>query len=217
MLLQGIGRNDRDAVYPPVFAIADRFCCGLSGIEAEDCSLASLRQIFLTLPAAGAQRSVLGGKIADTRRPGPPPVGGGTRLWYSCYDIFLREGQPMTHGTPPFSADAALRHFRSYFTEPKSGLPAKAFRSRTARRLKSIFTAVFVRPSVCSPSTSVFGVISIQADSALARRALRWREIAPSSATASISPRVPSVSRSTVTSPRKAPAFMKVSPRSTLP
>jgi hypothetical protein len=53
------------------------------------------------------------------RRPGPPPVGGGTRLWYSCYDIFLREGQPMTHGTPPFSADAALRHFRSYFTEPK--------------------------------------------------------------------------------------------------
>jgi hypothetical protein len=25
----------------------------------------------------------------------------------------------MTHGTPPFSADAALRHFRSYFTEPK--------------------------------------------------------------------------------------------------
>ena len=30
------------------------FCCGLSGIEAEDCSLASLRQIFLTLPAAGA-------------------------------------------------------------------------------------------------------------------------------------------------------------------
>ncbi len=113
------GRNDRDAVYPPVFAIADGFCCGLSGIEAEDCSLASLRQIFLTLPAAGAQRSVLGGKIADTRRPGPPPVGGGTRLWYSCYDIFLREGQPMTHGTPPFSADAALRHFRSYFTEPK--------------------------------------------------------------------------------------------------
>ena len=70
MLLQGIGRNDRDAVYPPVFAIADGFCCGLSGIEAEDCSLASLRQIFLTLPAAGAQRSVLGGKIADTRRPG---------------------------------------------------------------------------------------------------------------------------------------------------
>jgi hypothetical protein len=60
-----------------------------------------------------------GGKIADTRRPGPPPVEGGTRLWYSCYDIFLREGQPMTHGTPPFSADAALRHFRSYFTEPK--------------------------------------------------------------------------------------------------
>jgi hypothetical protein len=119
MLLQGIGRNDRDAVYPPVFAIADGFCCGLSGIEAEDCSLASLRQIFLTLPAAGAQRSVLGGKIADTRRPGPPPVGGGTRLWYSCYDIFLREGQPMTHETPPFSADAALRHFRSYFTEPK--------------------------------------------------------------------------------------------------
>ena len=119
MLLQGIGRNDRDAVYPPVFAIADGFCCGLSGIEAEDCSIASLRQIFLTLPAAGAQRSVLGGKIADTRRPGPPPVGGGTRLWYSCYDIFLREGQPMTHETPPFSADAALRHFRSYFTEPK--------------------------------------------------------------------------------------------------
>src|SRR6516164_7732501 len=70
------------------------------------------------MPAAGAQRSVLGGKIADTRRPGPP-VGGGTRLWYSCYDIFLREGQPMTHETPPFSADAALRHFRSYFTEPK--------------------------------------------------------------------------------------------------
>ena len=104
---------------PPVFAIADGLCCGLSGIEAEDCSLASLRQIFLTLPAAGAQQSVLGGKIADTRRPGPPPVGGGTRLWYSCYDIFLREGQPMTHGTPPFSADAALRHFRSYFTEPK--------------------------------------------------------------------------------------------------
>src|SRR5258708_4155087 len=103
----------------PVFAIADGLCCGLSGIEAEDCSLASLRQIFLTLLAAGAQRSVLGGKIADTRRPGPPPVGGGTRLWYSCYDIFLREGQPMTHGTPPFSADAALRHFRSYFTEPK--------------------------------------------------------------------------------------------------
>jgi len=30
----------------------------------------------------------------------------------------------------------------------------------------------------------VFGVISIQADSALARRALRCREIAPSSATA---------------------------------
>src|SRR5258707_9983586 len=29
------GRNDRDAVYPPVFAIADGFCCGLSGIEAE--------------------------------------------------------------------------------------------------------------------------------------------------------------------------------------
>jgi hypothetical protein len=76
------------------------------------------RQIFLTLPAACTQRSVLGGKIADTRRPGPP-VGGGTRLWYSCYGIFLREGQPMTHGTPPFSADAALRHFRSYFTEPK--------------------------------------------------------------------------------------------------
>jgi hypothetical protein len=25
----------------------------------------------------------------------------------------------MTHETPPFSADAALRHFRSYFTEPK--------------------------------------------------------------------------------------------------
>ena len=25
----------------------------------------------------------------------------------------------MTQGTPPFSADAALRHFRSYFTEPK--------------------------------------------------------------------------------------------------
>ena len=25
----------------------------------------------------------------------------------------------MTYGTPPFSADAALRHFRSYFTEPK--------------------------------------------------------------------------------------------------
>src|SRR5215831_5807993 len=25
----------------------------------------------------------------------------------------------MTHGTPPFSADAALRHFRSYFTEPR--------------------------------------------------------------------------------------------------
>ena len=25
----------------------------------------------------------------------------------------------MTHGTPLFSADAALRHFRSYFTEPK--------------------------------------------------------------------------------------------------
>ena len=71
MLLQGIGRNDRDAVYPPVFAIADGFCCGLSGIEAEDCSIASLRQIFLTLPAAGAQRSVLGGKIADARRPGP--------------------------------------------------------------------------------------------------------------------------------------------------
>ena len=59
MLLQGIGRNDRDAVYPPVFAIADGFCCGVSGIEAEDCSLASLRQIFLTLPAAGraAKRS----------------------------------------------------------------------------------------------------------------------------------------------------------------
>src|SRR6516165_3399550 len=37
----------------------------------------------------------------------------------TCYDIFLREGQPMTHETPPFSADAALRHFRSYFTEPK--------------------------------------------------------------------------------------------------
>ena len=119
MLLQGIGRNDRDAVYPPVFAIADGFCCGLSGIEAEDCSLASLRRIFLTLPAAGAQRSVFGGKIADTRRPGPPPVGGGTRLLYLRYDIFLREGQPMTHETPPFSADAVLRHFRSYFTEPK--------------------------------------------------------------------------------------------------
>src|SRR5258707_3223631 len=59
------------------------FCCGLSGSEGEDCSLASPRQIFLTLPAAGAQRSVLGGKIADTRRPGPPPVGGGTRLWYT--------------------------------------------------------------------------------------------------------------------------------------
>src|SRR5258706_15444110 len=39
-------------------------------------------------------------RLRDTRRPGPPPVGGGTRLWYSCYDIFLREGQPMTHGTP---------------------------------------------------------------------------------------------------------------------
>ena len=63
-----------------LFAIADGFCCGLSGIEAEDCSLASLKPIFLTLPAAGAQRSVLGGKIADTRRPGPPPVGGGPRL-----------------------------------------------------------------------------------------------------------------------------------------
>ena len=36
MMLQGIGRNDRDAVYPPVFAIADGFCCGLSGIEAEE-------------------------------------------------------------------------------------------------------------------------------------------------------------------------------------
>ena len=88
-------------------------CCGLNGIEAEDCSLASLRQIFLTLLAAGARRTVLGGKIADTRRPGPPLVGRGTRLWSSCYDIFLREGQPMTNGTPPFSADAALRHFRS--------------------------------------------------------------------------------------------------------
>jgi hypothetical protein len=72
-----VGRNERDAVYPPVFAIADGFCCGLSGIEAEDWSLASLRQIFLTLPAAGAQRGVLGGEIADTRRPGPPPVEAG--------------------------------------------------------------------------------------------------------------------------------------------
>ena len=81
MLLQGIGRNDRDAVYPPVFAIADGFCCGLSGIEAEDCSLASLRQIFLTLPAAGAQRSVLGGKIAGAsdRRQSEAGRGYGTR------------------------------------------------------------------------------------------------------------------------------------------
>ena len=77
------------------------------------------RARHLFIRPAGAQRSVLGGKIADTRRPGPPPVGGGTRLWYSCYDIFQREGQPMAHKTPPFSADAALRHFRSYFTEPK--------------------------------------------------------------------------------------------------
>src|SRR5258708_3498207 len=41
----------------------------------------------------------------------------GHDLRLSGHDI--REGQPMTHGTPPFSADAALRHFRSYFTEPK--------------------------------------------------------------------------------------------------
>ena len=65
----------------------DRVGVGLRRSEAEDCSFASLRQ-----PAAGAQRSVLGGNIADTRRPGPPPVGGGTRQWYSCYDIFRREG-----------------------------------------------------------------------------------------------------------------------------
>src|SRR6516225_5515537 len=78
---------------------------------------ASVRPARCSHCTAGAplHRSLLGGKIADTRRPGPPAVGGGTRLWYSCYDIFLREGQPMTHGTPPFSADAALRHFRSYF------------------------------------------------------------------------------------------------------
>src|ERR1700757_160367 len=33
--------------------------------------------------------------------------------------LLFGEGQPMTHETPPLSADAALRHFRSYFTEPK--------------------------------------------------------------------------------------------------
>jgi len=51
---------------PIVFAYG-----GDPGSRPKNCSLASLRQIFLTLPAAGAQRSVLGGKIADTRRPGP--------------------------------------------------------------------------------------------------------------------------------------------------
>src|SRR6516164_1023600 len=32
-VVAGIGRNDPDAVHPPVFAIADGLCCGLSGIE----------------------------------------------------------------------------------------------------------------------------------------------------------------------------------------
>ena len=72
--------------------------------------LASQRQLHQALQRRPARLA---------RRPGPPPVGGGTRLWCWCYDIFLREGQPVTYGTPPFSADAALRHFRSYFTEPK--------------------------------------------------------------------------------------------------
>jgi hypothetical protein len=54
----------------------------------------------LTLPAAGAQRSVLGGKIADTRRPGPPPVGGGTRLLHLCYDTFLRPSRGVIRSTP---------------------------------------------------------------------------------------------------------------------
>ena len=53
---------------------------------------------------------------APDRRQSEAGRGYGTR---AIYDIFLREGQPMTHETPPFSVDAALRHFRSYFTEPK--------------------------------------------------------------------------------------------------
>ena len=70
MLLQGIGRNDRDAVYPPVFAIADGFCCELSGIEAEDCSLASLRQIFLTLPPPARSETFTAARL---RIHGAPP------------------------------------------------------------------------------------------------------------------------------------------------
>ena len=55
---------------------------------------------------------------ARLRIHGAPEVGRGYGT-HAIYDIFLREGQPMTHETLPFSVDAALRHFRSYFTEPK--------------------------------------------------------------------------------------------------